>query len=110
MIQLHIGSSTCPIEADFLFAFATPNNYECYLTEQNGSPFIQQLVQTIYKKLSHHDSVKHLEDILLSVRGKVAEKLVKMDDKNYRQMPSIVSQMRDRVWLLNTSVIHSHKL
>ena len=99
MIQLHIGSITCPIEADFLFAFATPNNYECYLTKKNGSPFIQHLVKTIHEKLCRRGSIMHLEDILLSVKRKIAEELIKVGDENYRQMASIVSQMRDKLWL-----------
>ena len=42
----------------------------------------------------------HLEDALLVVKYKVAEENIKSakDHKLYKQMPSVVSQMRDKVW------------
>ena len=41
----------------------------------------------------------HLQDVLLIVNQKVAEIEYQCDDgKRYKQMPSVVSQMRDKVW------------
>ena len=84
------------MEADFLFAFATPNNYDCYLRD-SGSPFIQTFVDTLSEKLHQ----QHLQDVLLSVKTQVAAEVIKTQPSNrkqYKQMPSVVSQMRDKIW------------
>ena len=42
----------------------------------------------------------HLEDLLLSVKRDVADKVYRYHGKDFKQMPSVVSQMRDKVWLI----------
>ena len=40
----------------------------------------------------------HLQDVLLVVNREVSEMKYLLDDTYYRQIPSVVSQMRDKVW------------
>ena len=82
-------------EADFLFAYATPDDHVAWL-HKDGSPFIKSFVDVLNEKLNN----VHLEDALLVVKDRVAgEDIYSADDhKFYKQMPSVVSQMRDKVW------------
>jgi len=41
---------------------------------------------------------EHLEDALFVVKDKVASENISCDGEMYKQMPSVISQMRDRVW------------
>ena len=61
---------------------------------QNEVGFIPKLVNIL--KLKFND--KHLEDILLDVKKEVASESYCQKGKYFKQMPSVVSQMRDRVW------------
>ena len=95
-VDVHtVGSIATPTEGDFLFAFATPNTYVCHLSD-GGSYFIQILVKQLCKKLHQ----QHFQDILLSVTKEVAEYVIDLGSpiKRYRQIPSVVSQMRDKIW------------
>ena len=47
-------------------------------------------------KLKFND--KHLEDLFLDVKEAVASENYCEDGKYFKQMPSVVSQMRDKVW------------
>ena len=61
----------------------------------SGSPFIKHLVTVLEENLEN----QHLENALLKVKEKVAEELILGDDNHfYKQMPSVVSQMRYEVW------------
>ena len=95
LVILHCCSLTgaVSIEADFLFVYSTAAHYVAYL-HKDGSPFIQSLVEVLDERLND----EHLEDALLTVKGKVASQNISSNDKIYKQMPSVLSQMRDRVW------------
>ena len=80
-------------EEDFLFVYSTTAHYVAGLHE-DGSPFIQSLVKVLDGKLND----EHLEDALLLVKDKVASKSVTYDGKVYKQIPTVISQMRDKVW------------
>ena len=80
-------------EADFLFAYSTPDHYVAYRYE-DGTPFIKSFVGVLNERLNN----EHLEDTLLVVKEKVADEVMKCKGKLYKQMPSVVSQMRDKVW------------
>ena len=86
-------SGTIPNEADFLFAYSSPESQIAWLGS-NGSPFIQSFVKVLNERLNN----EHLEEALLVVKEKVAEKDVHYEGKSYKQMPSVVSQMRYKVW------------
>jgi len=76
-----------------LFVYSTPAHYVAYL-HKDGSPFIQSFVEVLNERLND----QHLEDALFVVKDKVASKNIPSDGKMFKQMPSVVSQMRDRVW------------
>ena len=42
---------------------------------------------------------EYLENALLKVKDKVVSKSISSDDKMYKQMPSVLSQMKDKVWV-----------
>ena len=92
-MQWCIFTGVVTIEADFLFVFSTVVNSAAYHLN-DGSLFIQSLVNVLGEKLNN----EHLEDALLEVKNKVVSKNVSSGDKTYKQMPSVLSQMRDRVW------------
>jgi hypothetical protein len=62
--------ATTPVEADFLFAYATVANYFAIRESENGSWFIQILCETIQK----HKFTKDLLGILTRVNSNVSEK------------------------------------
>ena len=68
------------------------DGYVAYGHKEDG--FISKLVEEMKKNFNY----KHFEDILLDVKKAVAETDYRMDGKKFKQMPSVVSQMRDRVW------------
>ena len=52
-------------------------------------------MDTFIEKLDEN----HLQDVLLIVNREVAKtEYLLEDDRYYKQMPSVVSQMRDKVW------------
>ena len=71
-----------------------------YSHEKKG--FITKLVGVFIENLNEN----HLEDVLLIVKRQVAEIEYQCDGKSYKQMPSVVSQMRDKVWLLDVQALH----
>ena len=64
------------------------------MSPETGSPFINQLVTVLEEKLE----AQHFEHALLKVKEKVAGELLRCDDDYYKQMPSVVSQMRFELW------------
>ena len=94
---------TLPEEADFLFFYATPKGYKALRDTTDGSPFIQTLVEGLKKISQHH---WHLEEALLSVKYKLAQKEGWIEEKKensqvvekkVKMMPSVVSQMRGKI-------------
>ena len=82
-----------PQKADFLFVHSTTVGNVAYGHRKKG--FITKLVDAFTENLNEH----HLEDVLLIVKRQVADTVYKCEDgKDYKQMPSVVSQMRDKVW------------
>ena len=81
-----------PRKADFLFIHSTTDGCLAYGHEDKG--FIPILVETLKKRFN--DS--HLEDLLLDVKKQVAATAYREKGEHFKQMPSVVSQMRDRVW------------
>ena len=77
-----------------MFIHSSTDDYSSYIYEDTGSPFIEQLVTVLRESLKN----QHLEDALLKVKEKVAEKLIEVGGDWYKQMPSVVSQMRYQVW------------
>ena len=87
-------SGIVPNEADFLYAYATPEDYVAWL-RRSGSPFITSFVDVLYRELND----QHLEEALLMVKDEVAgQDIPDGDGIHYKQVPSVVSQMRDKVW------------
>ena len=82
-----------PCEADYLFVYSTADDYVSY-RYPDGSTFIKQLVAVLKEKLK----TQHLEHALLKVKEKVAEEKIYCDGHYYKQMPSVVSQMRYEIW------------
>lgn len=91
-----IYNSVCipatPRKADFLFIFSTTDGCVAYGHKTKG--FISKFLDTLVQMSDN----THLEDILLDVKREVADEEYREDDEDYKQMPSVVSQMRDRVW------------
>lgn len=79
-------------KADFLFVHSATEESVAYSHGKNG--FITKLVNVCEDELND----KHLEDVLLIVKDTVAAIKYRCDGKDYKQMPSVVSQMRDKVW------------
>ena len=78
--------------ADFLFVYSTTDNHVAYGHTSKG--FISKLVDIFIEHLNE----KHLQDVLLIVNREIAKEKYRCDGKYYKQMPSVVSQMRDKVW------------
>ena len=93
-IVMYISAVKVPREADFLFVYATPEGYKAMRHPESGSPFIQTLVDVLLKIRQCH---YHLEEALLSVKFKVANKDVESRGEELRLMPSVVSQMRGKI-------------
>ena len=74
--------------------YATPKGYTALRDPKTGSPFIQTLVNVL---LHIGDHKYHLEEALLSVKNKVAEKIFKIRGTQVKMMPSVVSQMRGKI-------------
>lgn len=83
-----------PRKADFLFVFSTTDGCVAYGQKEYG--FIPILVNKIGEK--YIDT--HLEDILLTVKKEVAKTEYPVDGEYFKQMPSVISQMRDKVWFV----------
>ena len=85
-----------PLKADFLFVHSSTDGYATYSHGKTG--FITKLVDAFVKNLNEN----HLEDVLLIVKKEVAKIKYQVKDghtfKTFKQMPSVVSQMRDKVW------------
>ena len=78
-----------------MFVHSCTDDYETYQYADEGSPFINQLVAVLEEKLE----TQHFEHALLKVKEKVAGELIRCKDENYyKQMPSVVSQMRFELW------------
>ena len=83
-----------PQKADFLFVHSTVYGYIVYGHRKNG--FITKLVDAFVEKLNDG----HLEDVLLTVKKQVAgadDLEYRCNDHYYKQMPSVISEMRDKV-------------
>ena len=74
-------------EADFLYVYSTA-------AHEDRSPFIQSLVEVLDEKLND----EHLEDALFVVKDKIASKSISSNKGAYKQIPLVISQMRDRIW------------
>ena len=81
-----------PRKADFLIVHSSTDGYVTYGHEKTG--FITKLVDAFTENLNEN----HLEDVLLIVKREVAKIQYKVDDQYYKQMPSVNSEMRDKVW------------
>ena len=82
-----------PDMADFLFVHTTTDNHVAYGPMSKG--FIPKLVDIFIEHLNE----KHLQEVLLIVNLEIAKMKYQCDDgKYYKQMLSVVSQMRDKVW------------
>ena len=92
-MESYLLSGAVSDEADFLYVYSTAAHYVSYLHE-GGSPFIQSLVEVLDEKLND----EHFEDALFVVKDKVASKSISSNGKSYKQMPSVISQMRDKIW------------
>ena len=77
-----------------MFIHSCTDDYTTYMDPKKGSPFIKHLVTVLEEKLE----TQHLEHALLKVKEKVAEELLHCKDHFYKQMPSVVSQMRYEIW------------
>ena len=78
-----------------MFIHSSTDDYASFMNPNSGSPFIKHLVTVLGEQLD----TQHLENALLKVKEKVAEELILCDDSLlYKQMPSVVSQMRYEVW------------
>ena len=94
ILLLYISAFKVPKEADFLFAYATPEGYIALRNPKKGSPFIQTLVEVLLQTRQHN---YHLEEALLSVKYQVAKEIHTCDRKQVKMMPSVVSQMRGKI-------------
>lgn len=93
LFKLHFSCTlVTPQKADFLYIYSTTDG--CIAYGQRRLGFIPRLVDTLRTKFND----KHLEDILLDVKREVATIDYRVGDQHFKQMPSVVSQMRDRVW------------
>ena len=90
---MYLFSGAVSDEADFLYVYSTAAHYVAYHHE-DGSPFIQSLVEVLEERLND----EHLEDALFVVKDKVASNSISSGGKVHKQIPSVISQMRDRVW------------
>ena len=97
-----------PKEADFLYVYATTKSYGASRHPTAGSLFIQTLIEVMEQTLGCY----HLEEILLFVKSEMGRKRMKVsvkDDKNKdkvvfsKQIVSVVSQLRGRVFFAKTS-------
>ncbi|NP_001079034.1 caspase 8 L homeolog [Xenopus laevis] len=88
------NGSHLPLEADFLTAFATVEDYTSLRHRENGSIYIQQLC----KALTTYTN-QDLIDILTSVNSDVANMLFRLWRKNVTQMPSFKSELRKKLIL-----------
>ena len=79
--------------------YGTPEKYKAIRNEEEGSLFIQTLVEVMQQTLGCY----HLEEILFFVKNKMGEKTVTIEDKKnkklikVKQIVSVISQMRGRV-------------
>ena len=104
MYILHIIDKT-PSTADFLYVYATPENYKAVRSITQGSLFIQTLVEVMKKTLYHY----HFEEILFVVKNVMGRKTMEYKRKggtgqrepvHIKQILSVVSQMRGRVFFV----------
>ena len=90
-----ISLDITPNAADFLYVYASPENHEAIRDEKEGTPFIQTLVEVMKKTPSHY----HLEEVLFFVKNKMSKEYYDVvGDMHVKQMPSVVSQMRGRIF------------
>lgn len=85
-----------PVESDFLVAFSSPAGYTSFRHEDQGSWFIQRLVEVFkgyYEK-------EHLLDLLLRVNYKIA----RLDSTgNLKQMPSYECRLTKKCYFQKVS-------
>ncbi|KAE8580324.1 hypothetical protein XENTR_v10024389 [Xenopus tropicalis] len=83
-----------PLEADFLTAFATVEEYTSLRHIEKGSIYIQQLCKALTTHLC-----QDLIDMLTFVNNEVAGMLFPLGRKNVTQMPSFKSELRKKLVL-----------
>ena len=85
-------SVAIPQKADFLFVHSTTDGSVAYGHEKKS--FIAKLVEIFIENLNEN----HLQDVLLIVNREVAKIEYLLKGQYYKQMPSVATQMRDKVW------------
>lgn len=94
-----------PNTADFLYVYATPEDFKAARHIKQGSLFIQTLVEVMKKTLYHY----HFEEILFVVKNVMGRKTIDRQRKSgtgqlevihVKQILSVVSQMRGRVFFV----------
>ncbi|XP_031552131.1 uncharacterized protein LOC116289374 [Actinia tenebrosa] len=76
--------SMCPIEGDFLLAFATTPGYVALRDPKTGSIFVQVLVDVFRKNHNHY----HVLDLLVEVNRQVAVQVETLSNGMYWQIPA----------------------
>ena len=87
-----LSRGICPLETDFLLAFATSPGYVAFRFPDVGSLYIQALVKVIKTYHKHH----HLLDMMTEVTRIVVEQ---QKDADSQQVPAPTHTLRAQVYL-----------
>ncbi|XP_074656845.1 uncharacterized protein LOC141910044 [Tubulanus polymorphus] len=88
-----------PNEADVLIAYATIPGYVAWRNEEEGSWYIQTLCEVLKERSRSLDLVK----MLTLVGDKVAAKVNKKENNEYKQMPCVVTTLRKDLYFTRKS-------
>jgi hypothetical protein len=84
------GDASLPVEADFLFGYATPNGKAAYRSRRHGSWFISEMCQ-VFMQDSHRLS---LSAMMKKINKKVSDAYTK---EGYKQCTEVVDRLRKDV-------------
>lgn len=84
------GNSSLPVEADFLFGYATPPGNAAYRSRRHGSWFISELCQVF----SQDSQVLGLGSMMKKVNRKVSDAYTK---EGHKQCTEVVDRLRKEV-------------
>ena len=88
---------TVPIEADFFYAYSTVPGYFCWRNNVEGSWFVQSIV-AVFNECALTMDLQHMMTRVNNMVAKQKSKTNQSESSNKKQIPSIVSQLRNDLY------------
>ena len=93
-----------PTEADFLYAYSTVPGYYSWRNSENGSWFIQSVVD-VFEKYADHMDILHMLTRVNAVVATYKSRTWKSESHQKMQISSIVSMLRKNLYFFPENVL-----